>query len=67
MNAEEPDLDTSVFLHEDSCWVYDPDSLMPGSGVEGVLAMMYRGGSLFYLDGESRRWHNVETKTGPKR
>lgn len=56
----ETDFDTSVFLHDDSCWVYDHDSLMPDSGVEGVLALIYRNGCLFYLDGKTRTWHNVE-------
>lgn len=61
MNADEPDLDTSVLLNDDCCWVYDPDSLMPDSGVEGVLALIYRGGALFYLDGATRKWANVES------
>lgn len=59
MNADD-DIDLSVFLHDDSCWIYDPEALMPDSGVEGVLAVQYRAGGLYYLDGETRKWLNVE-------
>lgn len=63
MTTEEPDLDTSVFLHDDACWVYDPDALHPDSGVEGVIALIYRSGTLFYLDGATRKWLSVEAST----
>lgn len=57
----------SVYLPEDTCWVADPDFLPPDSGVTGVLAMQYRGGELWYLDGETRKWLNVEGDAKPKR
>lgn len=55
-----------VILIDDACWVPDPDALHPEAEAEGVLAVMYRGGCLFYFDGESRQWVNVEDK-GPKK
>jgi len=57
----------AVYLPEGTCWVADPDFLLPDSGVEGVLAMQYRGGDLFYLDGATRRWVNVESDAKPRR
>ena len=57
----------AVYLPEDTCWVADPDFLLPDSGVEGVLAMQYRGGDLFYLDGATRKWVNVEAEEKPTR
>jgi len=55
-----------VYLHEDTCWIGDPDALDPDSGAEGVLAIQYRAGCLWYLDGLTRQWYNVE-KDGAKR
>ena len=57
----------AVYLPEDTCWVADPEFLLPDSGVEGVLAMQYRGGDLFFLDGASRKWVNVEAEDKPTR
>jgi hypothetical protein len=57
----------AVYLPEDTCWVADPEFLLPDSGVEGVLAMQYRGGDLFFLDGASRKWINVEAEDKPTR
>lgn len=53
--------ESSITLMEGECWVGDPDYLWPESGVEGVLAIQYRGGELFYLDGATRKWLNVES------
>lgn len=57
----------AVYLAEDTCWIGDPDFLLPESGVEGVLAMQYRSGELWYLDGATRKWLNVEADTKPAR
>lgn len=61
------DWESSLVLSEDQCWVADPDYLWHESGAEGVLAIQYRAGELFYLDGATRKWVNVEAsqkKTG---
>ena len=55
-----------IVLMDDSCWVLDPDALDPANEATGVLAVMLRGGCLFYFDGETRQWTNVE-KSGPKK
>lgn len=51
-----------LYLSDDTCWIADPDLLAHDSAAEGVLAVQYRGGELFYLDGESRKWLNVEAQ-----
>ncbi len=40
-----------VYLPEDTCWVADPEFLLPDSGVEGVLAMQYRGATCSFWTG----------------
>ena len=55
-----------VILMDDTVWVPDPDALHPDAQAEGVLALVYRGGCLFYFDGETRQWVNVEDK-GPRK
>ena len=55
-----------VTLMDDTAWIPDPDALHPGAQAEGVLALLYRGGCLFYFDGETRQWVNVEDK-GPRK
>lgn len=49
-----------VYLADGQCWVSDPDALDPASGVPGVIAIQFRDGGLYYMDGETRRWHNAE-------
>ena len=55
-----------VVLPEDCCWIGDPDALEHDSGAEGVLAVQFKAGGLYYLDGLTRQWLNVE-KDGAKR
>lgn len=55
-----------VMLAEDTCWIPDPDLLHPEAEAEGVLAVLYRGGCLWYFDGASRQWCNVEDKGSKK-
>lgn len=55
-----------IVLIEDSCWVSDPDSLAHDSEASGVIAVLYRGGGLWFLDGESRQWLSAE-KDGAKK
>ena len=56
-----------VVLMDDCCWIGDPEALHHESGVdEGVLALQFRGGCLFYLDAATRQWVNVDDK-GPKK
>ena len=59
-------LPESVYLQDDMCWVGDPDALHHDSEAEGVLAVLYRGGGLWYLDGETRQWFSVD-KDGAKK
>lgn len=53
--------ENDLFLGVGQCWIADPDYLWHDSGVEGVLAIQMTEGGLFYLDGETRKWVNVET------
>lgn len=56
-----------IVLTDDCVWVSDPDLLHPDAEADGVLALMYRGGCLFYLDGATRQWVNAEAQSVPKR
>lgn len=56
-----------IYLQEETCWVADADLLVHDSGAEGVLAVQYKGGQLWYLDGESRKWLNAEADSKPQR
>lgn len=56
----------SIILHDDSCWVSDPDALAHDSEASGVIAVLYRGGGLWFLDGETRQWYSAE-KDGAKK
>lgn len=51
---------TELTLHDGECWVYDPDLLDPATEYEGVLAVQFRDGALWWLSGETRKWVNVE-------
>lgn len=55
-----------VTLAEDICWIADPAALHPEAECSGVLAVIYRGGELFYLDGATRKWSNVESRPSSK-
>jgi hypothetical protein len=62
----EVSLPEPVILSDDTCWISDPDLLHPEAEAEGVLAVLYRAGCLWYFDGATRQWLNVEDK-GPKK
>jgi len=51
---------TELTLHDGECWIFDPDFLDPATEYEGVLAVQFRDGALWWLDGLSRKWINVE-------
>lgn len=55
-----------VYLQEETCWIADPDYLHRESGVQGVIAIQYKGGQLWYLDGETRQWASAEAETKAK-
>lgn len=55
-----------VHLGDGTCWVADPDLLAHDSGAEGVLALQYMEGALWYLDGATRKWLNVEAQDSSK-
>ena len=58
---------TELTLHDGECWIFDPDFLHHDAEFEGVLALQFKDGGLYYLDGMSRKWVNVEgasAKTG---
>lgn len=56
-----------VTLHDGECWVADPDYLERASGIQGVIAIQFRDGALWYLDGETRKWLNVECEDSKPR
>jgi hypothetical protein len=60
--SEEP-----LYLHDGECWVADPEYLAHDSGVQGVIAIQFRDGGLWYLDGETSKWLNVEADNKPQR
>ena len=67
MSDEEEDIEIegpdSIYLGDDTCWVYDPQYLDPDTEFDGVLAVQYRAGELFYLDGKKRKWVNAEKQS----
>ena len=60
--AEEEEVggELPLYLHDGECWIADPEYLAHDSGVQGVIAVQFRDGALWYLDGESRKWLNAE-------
>jgi hypothetical protein len=64
--TDEPDDDEEivgeacVYLGDGQCWVADPAYLDQDSGVQGVLAVKFWGGALYYLDGQTRKWLSCE-------
>ena len=60
-----PPLD--ITLTDGTCWVSDPDLLHHEESAEGVLAVQYRDGQLFYLDGLTRKWVSAEGDSKTKR
>jgi len=61
---------TDLFLHDGQCWLCDPDYLDPSNEYDGVLAVQYRDGAIYWLSGVDRKWRNVEEEKkpeGPKR
>ena len=56
-----------LYLQDGECWVCDPEYLAHDSGVQGVIAIQFRDGALWYLDGETRKWMNAEADTKPAR
>ena len=54
-----------MYLDEGTCWVADPDYLARDSGVGGVIALQYKDGALWFLDGETRKWLNAEASDKP--
>lgn len=49
-----------LYLSDGECWISDPEFLAHDSGVQGVIAVQFRDGALWFLDGETRRWMNAE-------
>lgn len=59
---EEFEAESGVYLDDGTCWVRDPDYLAHDSDVQGVIAMQFRDGALWFLDGVSRKWCNAEAQ-----
>ena len=57
---EEVGAEAEIYLADGQCWIADPEYLAHDSGVGGVIAIQFRDGGLWYLDGETRKWLNVE-------
>lgn len=66
-DGEEIEGERALYLHDGECWVGDPDYLAHDSGVQGVIAVQFRDGALWFLDGESRKWLNAEADGKPAR
>ena len=64
--GEEFGSEAEIYLGDGQCWIADPEYLAHDSGVEGVIAVQFRDGGLWYLDGETRRWLNVEASESGK-
>lgn len=66
-DEEEVASEVPLYLHDGECWVSDPEYIAHDSGVQGVIAIQFRDGALWYLDGETRKWLNAESDTKPSR
>lgn len=68
MDEEEEEVGQAceVYLQDETCWIADPDYLAHDSGVQGVIAIQFRAGQLWYLDGESRKWTSAEVEAKAK-
>ena len=55
-----------LYLSDGECWIGDPDYLAHDSEVQGVIAVQFRDGALWFLDGESRKWLNAEAPEAGK-
>lgn len=70
---DQPHLDVQVempppvILGDGDVCVPDMDALHPDAEAEGVLAVWLQGNTLFYLDGATRQWVDVQQLTVPKR
>src|SRR5690606_1428588 len=62
--TEEVDSVEPLYLSDGECWISDPEFLAHDAGVQGVIAVQFRDGALWYLDGESRKWMNAEADSG---
>lgn len=56
---------TELTLGDGECWVFDPDLLDPANEYEGVLAVQFKDGALWWLSGVARKWINVEDASKP--
>lgn len=67
-DTEEPEVESvePLYLQDGECWVGDPDFLAHDSGVDGVIAVQFKDGALWFLDGESRKWLNAEAPEASK-
>jgi hypothetical protein len=57
---EEEELDCSILLADGDCWIADPDLLDPAIEWDGVLAIQFKDGGLWWLSAKTRKWANVE-------
>lgn len=60
--GEEVESVEPLYLSDGECWISDPEFLAHDAGVQGVIAVQFRDGALWYLDGESRKWLNAEAQ-----
>ena len=68
MNAEtepEEEIDLSICLADGDCWIADPDYLDPACEWDGVLAVQFKDGGLWWLSAKTRKWANVEDVAKP--
>ena len=56
-----------LHLADGECWIIDPECLDPGTESEGVIAVQYREGGLYYMTGRLRKWTNAEAQAKAKR
>lgn len=56
-----------LHLADGECWVIDPECLDPSTESEGVIAVQYRDGGLYYMTALARKWVNAEAPSKGKR
>lgn len=56
-----------LHLADGECWVIDPECLDPATESEGVIAVQYRDGGLYYMTGQTHKWVNAEAQARGKR
>lgn len=59
---DEADEPRPFLLSDGDCAVFDADLLDPVNECDGVIAVQFKDGALWWLSGRDRKWHNAESE-----